>query len=174
MVDFQNDGLESQVYELIAKMCDLMKSDEFPKFQTKQLPDGFWECTLSIPGVKNTAFGTGKTEVHAINRCSRSMLTILKSKHKNDEYDPDIKESVFREQIEERFGNVEYNPEYFYYPFFCGMLLEDKYDGYLKRSLMNHVKPTLERIEEEGGEVVKMCDIVDLVFLVRRKKKNYA
>ena len=174
MIDFQNGGLESQVYELIAKMCDLTMSDDFPKFQTKQLRDGLWECSLNILGVKNTAFGRGETEVKSINNCAHSMLQILKSKHKNDEYDPDIEESVFREHIEQYFGNIKYNPEYNYYVNISDILLCEGRDDYIRNILMKYAVENLRPCIEQGHEVDMMCDIVTLKFLIRRRKNNYA
>ena len=77
MIDFQTGGLEHQVYELIAKMCDLACSDMFPRFQTSQIENGRWECKLSIPGVKSVSIGHGNSEVESINQCALKMLIAL-------------------------------------------------------------------------------------------------
>lgn len=115
MVDFQNSGLEHQVYELILKMCDMMESDEFPKFDTKQLGKSLWEARLTIPGISETAVAIESSEVGAINRCASNMLHILECTDETGIYDPKKGESFYLNQIERIFGNVDYDPEYFYY-----------------------------------------------------------
>lgn len=174
MIDFQNGGLESRVYELIAKMCDLNESDEFQKFETTQDENGTWHCKLAIPGVKHIAGGMGKTEVESINNCAHVMLRVLEHHHKHGEYDPDIEESLFRDRIEEYFGDVEYDPGYYYYPFFCGIDLDGQNGYQLKSLLKQYAEFETAPIKKENGEIVRMSDFVELKFLVRKRKKNYA
>ena len=115
MVDFQNGGLEPQVYELILKMCDMMESDEFPKFDTKQLSKNLWEARLTIPGISETAVAIESSEVGAINRCASNMLHILECTDETGIYDPKKGESFYLDRIERIFGEVEYDPNYLYY-----------------------------------------------------------
>lgn len=115
MVDFQNGGLEPQVYELILKMCDMMESDEFPKFDTKQLSKNLWEARLTIPGISETAVAIEESEAKAINRCASNMLYILKCTDETGTYDPKMGESFYLNRIEQIFGEVDYDPNYLYY-----------------------------------------------------------
>ena len=168
MIDFQNSGLEHQVYELIAKMCDLACSDEFPHFQTNPIENGKWECKLAIPGVKMISVGYGTTEVESVNACALKMLTYLKINHKNDDYDPDIEESIFRGNIEQFFGDIDFDYRYTYHLCETDILL----DGY------SHVADSLKRmiankIERNGDEIEAMSNIVTLRFLMKTEKKNY-
>ena len=174
MIDFQNGGLESEVYTLISKMCEITESDDFPKFLTTQEESGRWKCPLEIPGVKNTALGYGETEAKSINACAYKMLLILEKYHQNNEYDPDIEESLFKDRIEVYFGDIKYSKEYNYYIYSCGLDFDDQYGYQIKDLLMRYVEDNLDRVKADGGEVVKMSDLVDLRFLVRRRKKNYA
>ena len=115
MVDFQNGGLEPQVYELILKMCDMMESDEFPKFDTKQLSKNLWEARLTIPGISETAVAIEESEAKAINRCASNMLHILECSDEIGIYDPKNEESFYLNRIEQIFGEVDYDPNYLYY-----------------------------------------------------------
>ena len=170
MIDFQNSGLEYEVYLLITKMCDLAKSDSFPKFKTTKITDGEWKCELSIPGVKDKAIAYQKDEVSAINRCASNMLYILETQHKNGEYDPDIYDSYFRENIEEFFGNLEYDCKYLYYMMDCDVLVRP--DEQLAFLLRERASESIDNVKDQGDEVIQMCDIVSLRFLVRHIKKN--
>ncbi len=175
MIDFQDSGLESQVYVLIAKMCDLTMSDDFPKFQTKKLPKkGLWECTLAIPGVEKTAFGRGKTEVESINLCAIAMLKLLKNNYKNNEYNPCDEKSVFCGDIEQFFGDVDYDSGYNYYLHRTDILLTKGRDDNLRRALMKKAIKNSIPYLEKNSEVDMMCDIVTLRFLIRNRKKRYA
>ncbi len=171
MIDFQDGGLEHQVYELIAKMCTLACSDNFPHFETKLLEDGEWQCKLAIPGVKKASIGHGKTEVDSINICALGMLDILKREHDKDQYDPDIEENIFGDNISQ-FFNVEFDKEYRYRLCETDILL-DVNDEYAYRLLQNYASSTINDIKTDGEEIDCMSDIVTIRFLVKERKKNY-
>lgn len=168
MIDFQNGGLEHQVYELIAKMCDLACSDEFPHFQTTPIENGRWECKLSIPGVKKDSIGYGKTEVDSVNECALNMLAYLKMNHKNDDYDPDMEESIFRGNIEQFFGDIDYDYRYTYHLCETDILLDS--NSYIADSLKRMIA---NKIEKDDSEIDAMSNIVTLRFLIKKEKKNY-
>ena len=90
MVDFQDNGLSSQVYELIYKMHEFIGEDELPKFVTTHFPDGTWKTELTVPGVIIPASGYGDTEIESINKCATYMLFSLdkklNKKQKDNEY----------------------------------------------------------------------------------------
>ena len=171
MIDFQNDGLEYQVYALIAKMCELGCSDEFPKFITNKLDNGKWECTLSIPGVKKEAIGIGSSEVDAINKCALKMRFILSTEYDKDQYDPDIDDSLFQGNIEQFFGDVDYNHAYRYHLCETDIRIRE-YDEYAKKLLKSYLRNTIEHIKRNGEEITDMSDIVTVRLLVRKKKQN--
>lgn len=171
MIDFQNGGLESQVFELISKMCDFLKSDDFPHFVTSQTEDGKWKCELNIPGVKQVAVAYYESEVGSINKCASKMLYILKKYHNKNQYYPEYEDSVFLDNIEEYFGDVEFDKQYTYYPYFCDILVEPRSE--LGSMLHQYAYEKLMKIEDDGGEVETMSDIVSLAFLIKNKKSNY-
>ena len=172
MIDFQNGGLEHQVYELIAKMCDLGFSDNFPHFSTRELENGEWECTLAIPGVKRKAVACGKTEVESINYCALCMKTILKRDHNKDDLDPDIDNSIFAGNIEQFFGDVEYNHEYKYHLVETDILINQN-DEYTFKLLKHYIGDTIDKIKTNDEEVDDISDIVTIRLLVKKKKYNY-
>lgn len=172
MIDFQNGGLEHQVYELIVKMCDLGCSDEFPKFTTKQLENRKWECILTIPGVKTTSSACGSTEVESINQCALKMLFILKRDHDKDQLDPDIKENIFRGNIEQFFGNINYDSAFRYRLCETDILINPHAITTFKL-LENYAADTIKRLHEQGEEIDQMSQIVSIRFLVKQKKKEY-
>ena len=167
MIDFQTGGLEHQVYELIAKMCDLACSDMFPRFQTSQIENGRWECKLSIPGVKSVSIGHGNSEVESINQCALKMLMILKVNHPNDDFDPVEEDNLFRSNIEQFFGDVDYDSKYNYHLCETDVLLDS--DDYVAHSLE---RIGSFRIEDEE-EIDRMSEIVTIRFLIKTKKNNY-
>lgn len=170
MIDFQNGGLEHQVFELISKMCDLSCSDEFPHFVTNEQESGMWECKLSIPGVKATAIAHGKTEVEAINQCALCMRFILKKDHNKDQLDPDVEDSIFAGNIEQFFGDINYDRQYRYHLCETDLLL----DSTLSTKLFNNYgNDTLRRINEDGEEIDQVSEIITIRLLVKEKKKNY-
>ena len=171
MIDFQNDGLEHQVYELISKMCDLACSDSFPHFETKLLENGRWECRIAIPGVKKSAKASGKTEVESINVCALGMLAILKRDHDKNQYDPDIEDNIFGDSIGQ-FFNVDYDKECRYHLCETDIHLNQN-DTYAYKLLENYASETISRIKEGGGEIDLMSDIVTIRLLVKERKKNY-
>ena len=170
-IDFQDGGLESQVYELIYRMTVLCKSDSFPHFDTKQLEDKSWECILSIPGVKQLVKAKGETEVASINRCASNMLFILNNNYNKNQYDPDITDSVFKKDIEEYFGDIKYNNEYNYHLFGCDILIDPK-DHCLIDALNDYAYDNLSQFNEDGEEIDRISEIVTLRYLVKKKKSN--
>ena len=171
MVDFQNGGLDIQVYELILKMCDLCCSEEFPRFKTEEIKNG-WKCILSIPGVKEDSVAYGSTEAQAINRCASGMLFILKKYHENDEHYTEFEDSVFKDRIEEYFGSRKYDFAYRYRLSICDILL-DSDDTNTKTILQKYASSSLDSIKESGSEIEDMSEIVTLRFLVKQKKKFF-
>ena len=168
VIDFQDGGLKSQVFKLIVKMCELACTDDFPYFQTSSLENGRWECKLSIPGVKMTSVGYGETEVESVNDCALKMLTYLKMNHEHDDYDPDIEESIFRGNIEQFFGDIDYDYRYTYHLYETDILLDGH--SYVTDSLKRMIA---NKIEKDGDEIEAMSNIVTLRFLIKTEKKNY-
>ena len=171
MIDFQKGGLEWQVFEAISKTYELVKSDDIPHFETKKLDDGKWECTLKIPGIE-IARSIQDSEVVAINRCASNMLHILDCLDKRGIYDPENEESVFREDIESYFGEVDYDPEYNYY-LFTGDILFKEDDEYAKKFIKSYSRKYYGEISEQGDEIDRICDFITVRYLVKQKKKNY-
>lgn len=169
MIDFQNGGLESQVYELIAKMCDLGCSDEFPKFITNQMEKRKWECKLTIPGVKTTSTACGATEVESINQCALKMLFILKRDHDKDQLDPDEETSIFEGNIAQFFGDIDYDKGYRYRLCETDILLNPHAITTFKL-LEGYASDTVDRLHKQGEEIDKMSEIVTIRFLVKQKK----
>ena len=136
MIDFQNSGLEWQVFEVISRTYELVKSEDIPHFETNKLDNGKWKCTLKIPGIES-AHSIQNTEVAAINRCASNMLHILDCLDKRGLYDPEVEESVFKEEIESYFGEVDYDSEYNYY-LFSGDILFKENDEYAKKFIKSY------------------------------------
>ena len=172
MIDFQNDGLEHQVFKLISKMCDLYCSNEFPHFQTRKLDNNKWECTLEIRGTKQKVTSIGNSEVTAINKCASIMLDVLEKYHDKDQYDPDIPDSVFRDNIEQFFDDVKYDSGYLYHLYETDILLNPN-DIHTYNRLKDYAKESMRNIYERGEEVDLMSDIVTIRFLIKEKKKRY-
>lgn len=172
MIDFQDDGLESQVYELIAKIRELKKTSDFPKFETKQLENGTWKCTLSIPGVKNRVSSEAGTEIQAINVCAMGMKLILERDYDKEQLDPTIKNSIFEPKIAECFGEYEYNKEYLYRMIETDFLI-DSDDELTQRLLRKYGMDEIKKYMTDDEEVENMSDLVMLRFLIRERKKNY-
>ena len=166
MIDFQKSGLERQVYEVITRMCDLVKTDEFPKFKTKKQKSGRWDCTLTIPGIETAVAKEQETEVAAINRCASNMLHILNSLDKRGLYDPNYEESVFKDDIEFFFGDLEYDPNYHYYLSTCDINLTAKDEG-MKNMIKSYSTKYFDKCIEHGEEIDKICDIVTVRYLVK-------
>ena len=175
MIDFQNSELTCEVFELIAKTSELMKKDTieegFPKFKTRKTFNDRWECEFNIPGMKKPGFGEADSEVCEINRCAENTLYLLRKNHDKGQYDPDIEESVFRDNIEEFFGDVDYNHDY-QYRLVCSDILLSNNDVILVDLLKQKAKKTIQKIKDSGEEVDRMCDIVSLRFLIKKKKQN--
>ena len=172
MIDFQNGGLEHHVYELILKMCDLACSDAFPRFETKQLENGKWECRLAIPGVKTPVIKSGNTEVESVNACAFRMLSILRNEYEKNQYDPSIEDSLFADNIEQ-FFDIEYDKRYRYYLCEADIHLNNN-DTFARYLLQNYAGETTESIKDDGGEIDCISDIVTMRFLVKEKRKNYS
>lgn len=168
MIDFQDKELCRYVYELLIKIQDLYCSDDVPRFHTKQIENGGWECSLQILGVKENVIAYGKTEVESVNNCAYKMKNILERDHPDDDFDPDVENSIFRGNIEQFFDEINYDPHYKYHLYETDVLLDTD----------DYVAVTLRRMIEDGfkecdGEIDKMSDIATLRFLVKKKKDNY-
>ena len=170
MIDFQNGGLESQVFEVIAKLCYLNGSDEFPHFKTTQYKDGKWKCEINVPGIKFPTTGFGKMEVDAINRCAAVLLHHLKTYHSKDQFDPDCEDSIFRGNIEQFFNKDKYDPEYRYHLCETDLIIDSKFVNEL---LLKNGGLTLRHIAQEGEEIDLTSDIVTIRLLLKERKKNY-
>ena len=172
MIDFQNSGLESQVYELIAKMCQLLHSNDFPKFETKQIEPNRWQCTLSIPGVKKRITGEGKTEVKAINTCAIGAVSFLKEEHEKEQYDPSIRRSIFGPNVMEYFGDYEFDKEYVYRLIDTDVLV-DPNDELCNGLLRKYAIPDIRELIDDDEIIEAMSEIVSVRFLIKERKKNY-
>ena len=169
MIDFQNDGLESQVFELISRMCDLYQSDEFPHFKLSKTETNRWQCELAIDGIEKPVIAYGDTEVAAINRCASKMLYILEHDHSKGQYDPDSGDNPFLDQIEIYFHGVELNRDYIYYPFHIDITVNP--DSELAKGLTKCAQDSLRRSMEKNEFVDRMSSTVTVRFLIKRKKK---
>ena len=168
MIDFQNGGLEWQVFEVISRTYKLVKSDDIPHFEAKKIEDGKWECFYEIPGIKK-AHAIQDSEVASINRCASNMLSILDQLDKRGIYDPDIEESVFKDGIELYFGDIDYDHKYNYYLFTGDISLDEAGKTFIKRYSQKYYDMFIER----GEAIDKMCDIITVRYLIKQKKKNY-
>ena len=171
MISLQNKELDMEVYQLMAKMSQICTDETLPRFKPKKLCENKWKCHLKIPGVLKEAIGYGETEVKAINSCAYHMLCILETYHKNNEYDPEAEEGFFKDNIEMWFGNLEYDHDYNYFPYFCDICLNDG-DSFTRDLLTKYASNSINRLINNGNEIEGMCKIVSLRFLVRYKKKN--
>lgn len=172
MIDFQKGGLEPQVYELLLKAGQLCGGVDIPLFVRKKQDDGKWSCKFEIPGILPATSKDQKTEVAAINRCASNMLHILNNLDSRGIYDPKDEESVFKEEIESVFGNIDYNPEYFYH-LLTGSILLGPDEGYMKQKIAELSQDLTDVLEEHDEEIDKICNIITVKYLVKQKKKNY-
>lgn len=172
MIDFQSSGLSHQVYKLITRMCDLACSDEFPNFVTKQLDDDKWKCELTIPGVSKVAYGYDETEVGSINKCANLMIYYLDKNHDKNQYDPNYEDSIFLGNIEQFFGDVEYDKEYKYHLCESDILIDND-DEHIKGLLKNYAAPIIRKLNRDDEEIDQMSQIVTIRFLVKKKKSHY-
>lgn len=170
MIDFQNGGLESQVFEVIAKLCNLNGSDEFPHFQTTQYKDGKWKCEIKVPGIEFPTSGFGRTEVESINKCAAVLLYYLKKNHDKDQFDPEYEDSIFRGNIEQFFNKDKYDPRYRYHLCETDLLVDQ---ATIKKLLLNHGEISLKHIVENGEEIDLTSDIVTIRLLLKERKKNF-
>lgn len=171
MIDFQNNGLESQVFEAIAKLCNLNGSDEFPHFQTTQYKNGKWKCEIKVPGIEFPTSGFGRTEVESINRCAAVLLYHLKKIHDKDQFNPEFEDSIFRGNIEQFFTKKKYDTRYRYHLCETDILLEP--DKVYKMFLENGSR-TLQTMARDEEEIDSVSEIVTIRLLVKTKKKNFA
>lgn len=169
MIDFQNGGLEAQVYEAIAKLCYLNGSDEFPRFITSQYKDGKWKCEINVPGINFPTSGYGKTEVEAINRCAAVLLYHLKKNHNKDQFDPEYEDSIFRGNIEQFFNKENYDPKYRYHLCETDLLIDSNVTYKL---LLENGSHTLKRLSSEE-DIDSVSEIVTIRLLIKEKKKNF-
>ena len=172
MIDFQNGGLESQVYELIAKMCKLLHSNNFPKFETKQIEPNKWHCTLSIPGVKRRVTGEGTTEVQAINVCAIGTAAMLEDEHHKEQFDPSIERSIFGPSVYEYFGGYDFNKEYLYRLIDTDIVI-DPDDELCNKLIRDYATPDIQELMYEDETIETMSEIVSVRFLIKERKKNY-
>ena len=100
------------------------------------------------------------------------MLDVLEKYHDKDQYDPDIPDSVFRDNIEQFFDDVKYDSGYLYHLYETDILLNPN-DIHTYNRLKDYAKESMRNIYERGEEVDLMSDIVTIRFLIKEKKKRY-
>ena len=173
MVDFQYSRLDVDVYRLIATMCDLVCSNDFPHFITNELENEQWQCSLSIPELNKKAVAIGNTEVEAINRCATNMLFILdKNLNNPDEFDPDDEDTLIFNNVEGYFGDKDLNNLYKYHMYETDILLDTNNESILEllKSKADDVIKHIDRSEEEFDQI---SEIVTIRVLARTKKDYY-
>ncbi len=170
MIDFQNKKLDPRVFELINKMYNLAPFEELPRFKTKQSIDRTWECRLEIPGILPAAVANKETEIEAVNKCASIMLHILRCQNDNGVYDPNIEDSIYRDNLESYFGDIDFDSNFFYYmsvieePF----LFMDDYPRNLFKKRMIEIEKHYKIANND--EIVKTDCLLTARFLVRKKK----
>lgn len=172
MIDFQDSRLDQSVFEVMSRAFDYVLSDKMPRFKTKRLDSGKWSCSYEIPGIPAAYAKDKETEIEAINWCASNMMHILNHLSEEGIYDPEIDNSVFKDEIEIYFGNVRYSKEYNYRLFSSEILLADK-DSYMKQMIELYSKRLGEQLLINNEEIVKIRDVLPITLLVRQKKKNY-
>ncbi len=172
MIDFQDIRLDQCVFEVMSRAFDYVLSDEMPRFKTKRLENGKWNCSYEIPGIPAAHAKEKETEIDAINWCASNMLHILTHLSEDGVYDPEIEDSVFKDEIEIFFGNVRYNKEYNYRLFSSEILLTDE-DSYMKQMIELYSKRLGEQLSINNEEIVRIRDVLPITLLIRQKKKNY-
>ncbi len=172
MIDFQNKKLDPKVFELMNKMYDLAPFDELPRFKTKQRKDQTWECRLEIPGILPAAVANRETEIEAVNKCASIMLHILRCQNEDGVYDPSIEDSIYKDNLESYFGDIDYDSKYLYYMSVIEQPLYEmnEYMRNLFKEKMKEVKKILASTNND--ELVKTDAVLTARFLVRRKKRN--
>lgn len=173
MIDFQDKELKYDVFHLINRFKFMYDKERRPLFITKQLDDGTWSCSLDIPEIETIEVEGLASEVKAVNKCAReACLAINKYEDDNDLYDPCCDKSSAKDSIEAFFDDVEYDNEYTYQ--LCSEVIDLKR---ARKSLKNKLTDLLsvdeEILAEQGKGLYKISDYVDVMYLVRKKKKNY-
>ena len=171
MVDFQEGGLRSSVYRLLANLSHIVLLEDMPKFKTSLVDDKEWKCELTLPGVAQTAIGWGDNEADAISGCAERMLEMLAKFYDKNQFDPNDRESIFQDNIEYWFGNIKYDKQYRYYVSHCDVLVREKDEDIRKFLLGTAVKDWGKDFDEED-ELVDMSSIVSLKLLMRQRIKN--
>ncbi len=172
MIDFQCSGLEYQVYELIAKMCKLLHSNEFPKFETKQVEDNKWHCTISIPGIKSRVTGEGETEVGSINVCAMGMMLILDRECGEKKFDPSVERSIFGPSVFEYFEDHNFDKEYVYRLISTDITIDSK-DELCNALLKKYATSKAEQLLFKNEIIESMSKEITVRILVKERKENY-
>ncbi len=172
MIDFQNKKLNQDVYELINKLYDLAPFSELPRFKTKQLKNGKWECILKIPGISPSSVANKDTEIESINKCASIMLHILRCQNKEGIYDPTIEDSIYKDNLESYFGEIDYDPNYYYY---MSVIEKPDYqmDNHLVHLFRNKFNDLKEKYSDNADDdIVRANGVYVARLLIKRKKHN--
>ena len=170
MVDIRNKNLDLDVFELYMKMFELSLDGSVPRFKTNRIGNKKWECSLEIPDFP-IAKGKGETEVESINRCASNMLVILKSKNGKHEFDSTHFESLMKEKIEERFGDIKYDSNYLYRLSTYDTLIDD-----CKKSQIDYFSSYIEdaklQLLEDDDIIERTLVEVKVNFVLKREKNK--
>ena len=173
MIDFQDKSLKTSVYHVISKLCLLFNKKRRPSFQTKQMDDGTWSCSMAIPDFETISVEGLKTEIEAVNKCACEVDSALyRYEDDCDFYNPSSKRSNDKELFDIYFGEIEYSDEYAYKLYMEPIELEPE-EKYLKDELMDLLPINFDLLEKNGEELYKISNQVYVTFLTRKKKKNY-
>lgn len=173
MIDFQNKELKSDVFSLFSKFELLFGKEKRPLFITKQSDDGTWSCSLDIPNFETVTVEGLASEVKAVNKCAREThLALYRYQDDDDTYYPGFDTSSAKDSIEAFFDDIDYNKEYTYQ--LCSEVVDLKS---AKRSLKERLVDLLlideDTLAEQGKELYRISDYVSVMYLIRKKKKNY-
>ena len=172
MIDFQDDCLECQVFELIARIRKLSHSNQIPKFETKQVDANKWHCALSIPGIKNGVIGEGETEAQSINVCAFGTMLILDREYSKEQFDPSIERSIFGPSVFEYFKDYNFDKEYIYRIIKTDITI-DSDDKLCNKLLNNYAVSNVEKFMTEEETIESMSKVVTVRLLVKERKENY-
>ena len=171
-IDFQNNNLDPQVYEVLFRTSNMMKLSRRPSFITKEINDHRWECRFEIPGIEPAISLDQASEIESINRCASNMLNIINKLDPRGLYNPETKGSYLEDEIKSCFGDIRFNPEYYYY-LFTGDIVLSNSDKYLKNMLELRSKEYYEDFKSRGEEIDIISNIITVKYLIKEKKKNY-